>query len=162
MSLEGVTAIGNDSLAAANNKPVIAGTIFFVDDYSFLGKHNLSGVVIGHVKKSQDGIDMIESKTRNYCFRCNGCNDCILYFSVKALRAFCVRGPKVIITSSSSITSSEAIKIIWSSSLTDQDTLYYDIKWIVKTQEHHFQVSHEISFVPDDVDRFLHQPENRA
>jgi hypothetical protein len=107
---------------------------------------------IGLSKKSPDNIDMILHKTRWYCHRCDGCNQCRIYCGKDALRSFCLRGPKLVLTSNKIISIEHAINVIWSSDLLDQETMCLsDKKWSVKTKDDHFELEHQLLFTPEDI-----------
>jgi len=103
-------------------------------------------------KKSPDNVDMILHKTRWYCRRCDGCNQCRIYCGKNALRSFCLRGPKLVLTSNKIISIEHAINVIWSSELLDQETMCLsDKKWSVKTKDDHFELEHQLLFTPEDI-----------
>ncbi len=109
-------------------------------------------VLVGLNKKSPDGINMIQHKSKWYCSHCTGCAKCTIYCGVMALKYFCLRGPTLLLTSNNPITIQDAIDIICSTELQDQETMCInDNKWSIHTKTHHFELEHQLSFTPDQI-----------
>jgi hypothetical protein len=151
-----ISLIGTES--QTDDKSVFINSANITCSNIEIGPSVYGSVIISLTKTSPDGVEMVQHKTRLYCHRCSGCAICTIYCGVAALRAFCLRGPSMKIISNNILSMKEAIQVIWSSSLDNQETMCMnDKKWSVHTKSHHFEIEHQLLCTRDDILSYLEE-----